>query len=39
LNALTMAYVQLAEAALLRLSFGLVVWKKLRDRSAAAPAG
>jgi len=39
LNALTMAYVQLAEAALLRLSFGLVVWKKLRDRSAAALAG
>jgi O-antigen/teichoic acid export membrane protein len=33
LNALTMAYVQLAEAAILRLSFSLLVWKKLRGRN------
>ena len=36
LSALTMAYVQLAEAAILRLSFSLLVWKKLRARRAAA---
>jgi O-antigen/teichoic acid export membrane protein len=30
LNALTMAYVQLGEAAVLRLSFSLLVWKRLR---------
>ncbi len=35
LNALTMAYVQLAEAAILRLAFSLVVWKKLRGRNVA----
>ena len=35
LNALTMAYMQLAEAAILRLSFSLLVWKKLRGRAAA----
>jgi O-antigen/teichoic acid export membrane protein len=35
LNALTMAYVQLAEAAILRLSFSLLVWNKLRSRSTA----
>lgn len=33
LNALTMAYVQLIEAGILRLSFGLAVWKKLRERN------
>ena len=33
LNALTMAYVQLIEAGILRLLFSLVVWKKLRDRN------
>jgi len=38
LNALTMAYVQLIEAGILRLSFSLVVWKKLRDRSNASLA-
>ena len=35
LNALTMAYMQLAEAAILRHSFSLLVWKKLRGRAAA----
>lgn len=36
LTALTMASVQLAEAAILRLCFSLLVWKKLRDSQAAA---
>lgn len=35
LSALTMASVQLAEAAILRLCFSLMVWKKLRDRQAS----
>jgi O-antigen/teichoic acid export membrane protein len=34
LTALTMASVQLAEAAILRFCFSLLVWKKLRDRQA-----
>jgi hypothetical protein len=38
LNALTMAYVQLAEAALLRLSFSVLVWKKLRSAVASLPS-
>ena len=36
LNALTMAYVQLAEAAILRLAFSILVWKRLRERKPAA---
>jgi O-antigen/teichoic acid export membrane protein len=36
LNALTMAYVQLGEAAVLRFSFSLLVWNKLRARGEAA---
>jgi O-antigen/teichoic acid export membrane protein len=36
LNAMTIAYVQLGEAVLLRLSFSLLVWNKLRARSKAA---
>jgi O-antigen/teichoic acid export membrane protein len=36
LFALTIAYVQLAEAAILRLAFSLLVWKRLRERRAAA---
>jgi O-antigen/teichoic acid export membrane protein len=38
LSALTMAYVQLAEAAILRLAFSLLVWKKLRDSRDGTPA-
>ena len=34
LSALTMASVQLAEAAIFRPGFSLMVWKKLRDRQA-----
>lgn len=36
LNALTMASVQLAEAAILRLAFSVLVWKRLRERKPAA---
>ena len=36
LNALTMAFVQLAEAAILRLAFSLLVWKRLRERKPTA---
>ena len=36
LNALTMAYVQLAEAALLRFSFSVFVWKKLGSKHLEA---
>jgi O-antigen/teichoic acid export membrane protein len=38
LNALTMAYVQLAEAALLRSSFSLLVWSRLQRRTTTATA-
>ncbi|MEP6742224.1 MAG: oligosaccharide flippase family protein [bacterium] len=38
LSALKMAYVQLGEAAILRLSFSLLVWKKVRDRQRGTAA-